>query len=111
MAMEIENLREAIRNGRLQITIHGANAARDDGLAISEISASVLSGEMIEEYSDSKPYPSCLIYGRTPNGEPAHSVWAYDDAALSAILITTYRPDPARWIEWRIRRPRNGYVR
>ena len=109
--MNIENLREAIRNGRFQITLHAEDAARDDGLAVSEILASVLGGEIIEEYPDSRPYPSCLIYGRDSNEEPAHSVWGYDDAAQSAILITTYRPDPARWIEWRIRRPRNGYVR
>ena len=111
MAMNIENLREAIRNGRFRVSRHSANAARDDGLAISEIFASVLSGEIIEEYSDSRPYPSCLIYGRDSKGDPAHSVWGYDAAAPLAILITTYRPDPARWIEWRIRRPRNGYGR
>lgn len=109
--MNIENLREAIRNGRFRVTRHADDAALDDGLAINEILASVLGGEIIEEYPDSRPFPSCLIYGRTPNGEPAHGVWGYDDAAPLAILITTYRPDPARWIEWRIRRPRNGYGR
>ena len=37
-------------------------------------------------------------------GEPVHSVWAYNREPEFAVLITTYRPDPDRWIDWRTRR-------
>ena len=49
-------------------------------------------------------YPSCLIYGKNIKDEPIHSVWAYNKEAGSAALITVYRPDPSKWIDWRIRR-------
>ena len=69
-----------------------------------EIIHSVVRGEIVEDYPDDGPYPSCLIYGDTPTGEPVHSVWAYNRETESAVLITTYRPDPSRWVMWRTRR-------
>ena len=36
-----------------------------DRLTIGEIFLSVLHGEIIEDYPTDKPYPSCLVYGRT----------------------------------------------
>jgi hypothetical protein len=49
-------------------------------------------------------YPSCLIFGRTFGGDPVHSVWAFNDENLWAVVITVYRPDPNRWIDFRQRR-------
>ncbi|MBI4745318.1 MAG: DUF4258 domain-containing protein, partial [Deltaproteobacteria bacterium] len=43
---------------------------------------------MIEDYPTDKPYPSCLIYGQTFGEEPVHSVWAYNEQNLWAVLIT-----------------------
>ena len=37
--------------------------------------------------------------------EPIHTVWAYNEENQWVVLITVYRPDPQRWIEWRKRRP------
>ena len=53
---------------------------------------------------DDKPYPSCLVYGRTFNGDPIHSVWAFNEKTRYTVLITVYRPDPERWINWQLRR-------
>ncbi|MDL1982445.1 MAG: DUF4258 domain-containing protein [Deltaproteobacteria bacterium] len=38
----------------------------------------VFQGEIIEEYPSDRPYPSCLIYGKTFRDDPVHSVWAYN---------------------------------
>ena len=64
---------------------------------------SVIQGEIIEYYLNDKPYPSCLIFGKNFLGEPIHSVWAYNQEHLWAILVTVYRPDPALWINWKER--------
>ena len=64
----------------------------------------MLTGEIIETYIDDRPYPSCLVYGMTSGGEPLHSVWGYDDVERVGALITVYRPDPERWVSWRVRR-------
>jgi len=59
-----------------------------------------------EDYPSQKPYPGCLIFGRTFAGDAVHSVWAYNKVSGWAVLVTVYRPDPERWINWRERRRR-----
>jgi len=102
--MDIEDILTAIRYGRVRITDHADVEALADHLSFDEILHSVVHGEIVEDYPDDGPYPSCLIYGDTPTGEPVHSVWAYNQETESAVLITTYRPDPSRWVMWRTRR-------
>jgi len=101
--MDIENIIDAIRNDRVRITDHADEEAFDDGLMFEEIYFSVMHGEIIEDYSNDKPYPSSLIMGKTFSGEPLHSVWAYNTENLWTVLITVYRPDPKRWIDWKVR--------
>ena len=102
--MEIERIVEAIRAKRIRITDHADEEAQADKLKYEEIYFSALNGEIIEDYPKDKPYPSCLIYGQTFAGEPVHSVWAYNQKSKWAVLITVYRPDPNRWINYKIRK-------
>jgi hypothetical protein len=104
--VSIEDIINAIRNGRVRITHHADEEAQADLLSFDEIFFSVFGGQIIEEYPDDKPYPSCLIYGDTFTGEAVHSVWAYNQENEWTVLITVYRPDPKRWKDWRTRRPK-----
>lgn len=102
--MEISKIVSSIRSNRVRITNHADEEAQNDNLSYEEIFFSTITGEIIEDYPEDKPYPSCLVYGQTYRNEPVHSVWAYNDKTQYAVLITVYRPDPARWISWRERR-------
>ena len=102
--MNIQVIISAIQEHLIRITDHADEEAQADTLTFDEIFFSVLQGEIIEDYPTDKPYPSCLIYGNNFEGEPIHSVWAYNDKTKWAVLITGYRPDPNRWINWRERR-------
>ena len=102
--MDILNIREAIQANRLRITDHADEEAQADRLSFAEICYSALQGEIIKEYPEDRPYPSCLVYGRTPRGDPVHTVWAYNEESRWAVLITVYRPDPKRWLSYRRRR-------
>jgi hypothetical protein len=102
--MDIADIIEAIRAGRVRITGHADEEAHYDQLTFDEISSSVLDGEIIEDYPEDQPYPSCLIYGSTFRRDPVHRVWAYNQQTHWAALITVYRPDPDRWIDWRERK-------
>ena len=101
--MDIEDILNAIRHSRVRITDHADAETLAEHLSFDEVMYSVRYGEIIEDYPDDRPYPSCLIYGDTPTDDPVHSVWAYNRETGSAVLVTTYRPDPARWVNWRIR--------
>ena len=102
--MKLADITEAIRAGRVRITDHADEEAEADRLTFDEVYFSVHNGEIIEDYIEDKPYPSCLVFGKTFGGDPLHSVWAYNDRTRWAVLVTVYRPDPERWIEWRKRR-------
>ena len=108
--MNISDIAEAIRSDRIRITDHADEEARADDLILDEIFHSVFHGEIIEDYPDDKPYPSCLIYGENINGKPVHSVWAYNEANQWVVFITVYRPNPELWINWRERKPKDDAV-
>lgn len=101
--MDIKTIINTVRNSRVRITDHADEEAFADDLTYEEVCSSVIRGEIIEDYPNDKPYPSCLIFGKNVSGEPIHSVWAYNPKSLWAVLITVYRPDPQRWIDWKIR--------
>ncbi len=103
-SLEIRDIVDAIQDSRIRITDHADEEAENDGLTFEEIYYSVLHGEIIEDYPRDKPYPSCLVLGRTFAGVPVHSVWAYNDVSKWVVLITVYCPDPDRWVDWRERK-------
>ena len=76
--MDIGNIINAIRASRVRITDHADEEAIADGLTYDGIYFSVIQGEIIEDYPDDKPCPSCLILGRNFSGEPIHSVWVFN---------------------------------
>jgi Domain of unknown function (DUF4258) len=103
--IELDELVGAIVSGDVIPSKHSLDEAADDNLVLGEIYDSVIeSGELIEDYPDAYPAPSCLILGFNTVGDPIHSVWSYDPIRRRAKLITVYRPDSERWINWRIRK-------
>ena len=102
--MDIQHIVRALDARQYRITDHADEEAQADRLRFEEIFYSVYHGEIIEEYPTDRPYPSCLIYGANPAGEPIHSVWAYNQENRWVVLITVYRPDETRWINWKKRR-------
>jgi hypothetical protein len=102
--MDIGQLQRAIGGGHVRITDHADEEMVADQLTLDEVFASVLAGEIIEEYPTDHPLPSCLVYGRPRESEHVHSVWAYNEATERAVLVTVYRPSPERWIDWRVRK-------
>ncbi len=79
--MNIEDIREALLYSRFRTSDHAGEEIEYDEITEEELAASVLDGEIIEEYPDDKPYPSCLVYGRTSSKAPIHSVWGYNEEA------------------------------
>lgn len=102
--IDINDIIGAIRTNRVRISEHADEEAEGDQLTFDQIYFSVFHGEIIENYLNDKPYPSCLIFGNTFVGSPIHSVWAYNKQNKWAVIITVYRPDPKLWINWRKRR-------
>ena len=70
-----------------------------------EVGEAAGTAELLEEYPEDRPYPSCLLLGMTRSGRPLHLVAAIDETAPQVILITVYQPDPRKWEGYRRRHP------
>lgn len=104
MEFNLEDIIRSIYNKKFRISDHADEESHNDKLTFDDVFASVLDGEIIEIYPEDKPYPSCLVYGRNFKNEPIHSVWAYNKEKEASVLVTVYRPDPARWIDFKRRK-------
>lgn len=62
---------------------------------IKDVKNAVISGEIIEQYPNDYPYPSCLILGKTTNQQWLHVVMS--DEGSSSRIITAYYPDKNKW--------------
>ncbi len=99
--MDISLIQDKIRKGQYYWRQHAIERSIERQVAEVEVAEVILSGEIIEEYSEDKYGPSCLIFGRTRTGRPIHvqcslppSVW----------IITLYEPNPDEWINFRKRK-------
>jgi len=60
----------------------------EDNISEKELIEAILCGEVIHDYTDNKPFPSCLVFGRTGEDMPIHVVCAYSKEGDAAIIIT-----------------------
>lgn len=89
--IDIETLREYYNQGNIIITIHAQERLRQRGIRARDIRNCVMYGEIIEQYPDDFPFPSCLIFGYTVDEKIIHVV-ASDEGTASRI-ITAYFPN------------------
>jgi hypothetical protein len=97
-------IKSAIVKGRINMTDHADEELANDEILDEDLFNSALHGEIIEDYLDDKPFPSCLVYGKAQKRRHIHSVWAYSAEHDIAIVITGYIPDPNRWMDYKTRR-------
>lgn len=95
--IDIERLKEYYAIDAVFMTAHSAERCRQRGIKVKDIKHAVFTGEIIEQYPEDYPYPSCLILGYTAEKNPIHVVMS-DEGTMSRI-ITAYIPDPFRWSE------------
>jgi hypothetical protein len=62
------------------------------GIARSEILEVINLGEIIEDYFEDYPYPSCLMF-KIVNFRPLHVVVAHNITESQRFVVTTYIPD------------------
>jgi len=101
----LEEIRTKIRNSQFEFSEHAVDQSIIRHISVQEMREAIAEGEVIEEYPNDKYGPSCLILGFTLAERPLHIHCSYPSRALVKI-ITLYRPNPQRWIDFKIRRHR-----
>ena len=104
--MTIDEIKQLVRAGRYEVSLHAQQERLEDDLDINEIETALLRGELIEEYPNDPRGPSCLV-GGLAGGKPVHVVlgWATRKSQTERILrvITVYIPRLPKWKDLRTR--------
>jgi hypothetical protein len=99
----LQNIKKCFQSGKVLYTKHARQEMLNEELSEvseEEVSEAVINGLIIMNYPEDKPYPSCLINGKTKNDRPIHIVAAYDKGNDTTFIITIYQPNPNLWIDY-----------
>jgi hypothetical protein len=72
-------------------------------ITTAEIRQVLSDPEVLENYPSDKYGPSCLVLGFTQAGRPLH-IHCTHPTRDPLKVITVYKPDPLRWVDFRKRR-------
>ncbi len=99
----IDEIRRRVALGDVEFSQHAVDQAIIRHISVQELREAIAGGEVIEVYPDDKYGPSCLIFGMTRVGRPIHAQCS-DPSRPIVKIVTVYEPDPAIWIEFKVRR-------
>ena len=93
--INITQLRALNKAEQIAITEHARRRLIERGISVNDIIRCIGTGEIIKQYEDDKPFPSCLILGAAIDGKYIHVVASHDSEWI--YLITAYHPDTEVW--------------
>jgi hypothetical protein len=105
VSQTLERVRVLVAGGEVRVSAHGYEELVADQLLVREVVAGVATAVIIEDYPDFPKGPCVLVLQQDQTGKPVHVVWGIAKGQTSpAVLITAYRPDPAKWDETWLKR-------
>ena len=95
--LNINTIKQMVKEEKIRWTHHVMVRLLQRNITEADIENAILNGEIIEEYENDYPYPSCLIYGINLKNEVLHIVCGLNKIELW--IITAYYPDNIKWEE------------
>ena len=93
--LNIDKIKQLIKERKIRWTNHVMIRLFQRNITQSDIEYALLNGEIIEEYKNDYPYPSCLVFGINTKNEVLHIVCGANE--LELWIITAYYPDNIEW--------------
>ncbi|WP_036244465.1 DUF4258 domain-containing protein [Methylobacter tundripaludum] len=93
--IEIEWIKQAVRDKTYRYSKHGDQKRQNDNLTLTEVAQALSNGRILEQYADTGHGVSCLVAGFTDNGIPIHIVCGCMGKTL--VIITVYIPMPPKF--------------
>lgn len=93
--IDINSLRKYFQDDTIVISEHAKNRCRERNIKQKDIKNCIATGEIIEQYPDDFPFPSCLIFGHSTDNRIIHVV--ISDEGESGRIITAYIPNTIKF--------------
>lgn len=93
--IDITILQKLNEPNKIAITKHAKKRLIERNITITDIINGIQTGEIIKQYEDDKPLPSCLVLGFSVNNKYIHIVVSHDVDYI--YLITAYYPNIDQW--------------
>jgi hypothetical protein len=98
MSSTFSKIRDLIRINKVLVSQHGYDEMMYDGILFRDTIHGVAEGIVVEDYPEYYKGACVLVLQNDQQGQPIHVVWGIPKSGPShAVLVTAYRPDPARW--------------
>lgn len=102
MPLDEPFIKQAVRRGEYELSLHADEERLNDHLTIAEIEEILRSCEVLERYPEDQRGESCLVLGFS-GGRPVHIVCGRTRQD-KLFLITVYIPSEPKWKDPRTRR-------
>ena len=89
--MNIKIYQKLCAESKILWTQHCLQRMQERDISRLDVKNGIATGEIIEDYPDDYPNPSCLIFGYNVNGHILHIVAGCDN--INIYIITAYYPD------------------
>ena len=91
--MDIKQLQRLynISDSNIKWAKHCFERMQERDISINDVESCLQTGEIIEDYPDDFPHPSCLIFGYTKENKVLHLVVGSNGDTI--FFITAYYPD------------------
>ena len=105
MSKTLDAVRVLVARGDVRVSAHGYDELAADGIQVREIVSGVDTAVVIEDYPGYLKGPCVLVLEQDRANLPIHVVWGILAGRDSiAVVISAYRPDPAKWDETWLKR-------
>lgn len=89
--MQIEEIQKLCSSSKIKWYKHALERMQERDISRADVISCIMNGEIIEEYPDDFPYPSCLIFGYSVGNNIIHTVVCNNSEYIG--IITVYIPD------------------
>jgi hypothetical protein len=80
------------------VSAHGYEELAADQITAHDVVEGLAAALVVEDYPEFPKGPSVLVLEHDKTDKPIHVVWGIPKGLSSpAVLVTAYRPDPAKW--------------
>jgi hypothetical protein len=107
LSKTLEQVRALVARVEVRVSLHGYEELAADGIHVRDIMEGLETAVVVEDYPNYPKGPCVLVLEQDRASQPIHVVWGIPAGQDSpAVVVTAYRPDPAKWDDtWRKRRP------